>query len=84
MNLKNIILIIIPLFTISAEQSNNKENQKMIAKLPNPKDLIDPKTGKPYLCPTDAWNEFRYLASQRDQIRENARVDIYLATKPKQ
>lgn len=47
-------------------------------KLIQPKDLIDPKTGKAYKNSSDAWEEFWRRAYQRDEILENLRKQAYL------
>ena len=47
-------------------------------KLPNPKDIIDPKTGKPYTTKSARWEAFWILAYQRDQLLEERRKIVLL------
>jgi len=72
----------LPQKTMSNDPDKNSSNTNVPSlKLTHPRDLIDPKTGKPYKIVSDAWDEFWHKAFIRDQILENLTIQAYLRQK---
>lgn len=59
------------------------QNEKSDLSIPHPKNLIDPKTGKPYRLIADAWDEFFARGYRNAQIVENLRIKVALERQQK-